>query len=60
MSYVWLKDAVTILGDDEMLKKKQGFRGRMIIGTSFAGFLILAAALARWQESQKDEKDTVE
>ncbi|KAF1985946.1 hypothetical protein K402DRAFT_412964 [Aulographum hederae CBS 113979] len=31
-SYVWLKDAVTILGEDETLKKKQGRTGRMIIG----------------------------
>jgi cardiolipin synthase len=55
MSYVWRKDVVVILGNDEALKKKQGFRGRMIIGTSFAGFLILAAALAKWEEWKKDE-----
>lgn len=56
MSYVWRKDVVVILGNDEELKRKQGFRGRMIIGTSFAGFLILAAALARWEDKKKQDK----
>ncbi|KAK7728068.1 hypothetical protein SLS57_002538 [Botryosphaeria dothidea] len=35
-SYAILKDVVTILGSNEALKKKQGARGRAIIGTSFA------------------------
>jgi cardiolipin synthase len=42
-SYAWKKDVVKILGNNEVLKKKQGFRGRMIIGISYAVFTALAA-----------------
>ncbi|KAK3048192.1 hypothetical protein LTS18_012992, partial [Coniosporium uncinatum] len=41
-SYVFLKDAVKILGEDEELKRRQGFRGRAVIGWSFAGVVGLA------------------
>jgi cardiolipin synthase len=47
--YAWRKDVVTILGENEALKRKQGFRGRMIVGVSFAVFGALAAELARRQ-----------
>ncbi|KAF2087606.1 hypothetical protein K490DRAFT_18995, partial [Saccharata proteae CBS 121410] len=41
-SYAFLRNAVTILGDNEALKKKQGVRGRMVILVSFAA--VCAAA----------------
>lgn len=54
-SYVWRKDVVKILGDDEALKKKQGFRGRAILGASLASFVVLAGILAaKKQTSAKD------
>ena len=56
-SYVWKKDAVRILGDDEALKRKQGFRGRMIIGVSFASFLALAVELWRREQSRGNDRD---
>jgi len=49
-SYVWRKDVVHILGTDEVLKKKQGYRGRMIIGLSFATFFALALELWRCEK----------
>jgi cardiolipin synthase (CMP-forming) len=58
-SYVWRKDVVKILGPDEELKRKQGFRGRMILGTSFAGFLALAAFLAgKENDSHSSHQDS--
>jgi cardiolipin synthase len=54
LSYVWTKSAVKILGDDEVLKKKQGFRGRMIIAGTFGSIVALAAALW-YRELQKKE-----
>lgn len=53
-SYAWIKDAVTILGTDEELKKKQGVRGRAIIGTSFAAVVALAFVLGQ-REERNDE-----
>lgn len=53
-SYVWKKDVVRILGKDEALKKKQGFRGRMIIGLSFTTFIALALEL--WRREKTDEE----
>jgi cardiolipin synthase len=53
-SYVWRKDVVRILGKDEALKKKQGFRGRMIIGLSFTAFIALALEL--WRREKTDEE----
>ncbi|CAI6333350.1 unnamed protein product [Periconia digitata] len=52
LSYAWLKDAVTILGEDEKLKKKQGFRGRMIIAGTFGSVVLVAAGLW-WKELEK-------
>lgn len=55
-SYLWTRDAVVILGDDEALKKKQGFRGRAIIGVSFATFNALAIYFALGEQQQREEK----
>ena len=57
LDYVWDKRAVTILGSDEALKKKQGFRGRAIIGVSFAAFAGLAAWLAAQQRDAVGEAE---
>ncbi|KAL1636773.1 hypothetical protein SLS58_009612 [Diplodia intermedia] len=56
-SYAILKDAVTILGSNEALKRKQGARGRAIIGASF-GLVCLAAAWwgVRVQQLEEDKK----
>jgi cardiolipin synthase (CMP-forming) len=43
-SYAWRKDVVKILGEDEGLKARQGLRGRMVIGVSFA----VVVGLAGW------------
>jgi cardiolipin synthase len=51
-SYLWTKDAVRILGTNEELKRKQGFRGRMVLGVSFAAFLALAVEL--WRRESND------
>jgi cardiolipin synthase (CMP-forming) len=51
MSYAFLKNAVRILGEDEELKRKQGMRGRAIIGISFASCL----GLAGWFAVEKRE-----
>lgn len=57
-SYLWRKDAVRILGTNEELKRKQGFRGRAVLGVSFAAFLALAVELARRQnENVRDGKE---
>jgi cardiolipin synthase len=59
-SYVWRKDVVKILGDDEALKKKQGFRGRAILGVSLASFVILAGVLAARQQNSSQDSDPTE
>lgn len=51
LSYAFLKKAVTILGEDEVLKAKQGARGRAIIGVTF-GTVVVAAL---WIAVMKDE-----
>ncbi|ORY16113.1 CDP-alcohol phosphatidyltransferase-domain-containing protein [Clohesyomyces aquaticus] len=62
LSYTWTKDAVKILGHDEALKLKQGFRGRMIVGGAFGAVTIIAAGLHLrdriWNEDEvkEDEK----
>ncbi|KAK0631193.1 putative CDP-alcohol phosphatidyltransferase class-I family protein C22A12.08c [Lasiodiplodia hormozganensis] len=55
-SYAILKDAVTILGSNEALKKRQGARGRAIIGASF-GLVCLGAAwwAVRAQQLEEDK-----
>ncbi|KAF2668923.1 hypothetical protein BT63DRAFT_245980 [Microthyrium microscopicum] len=55
-SYVWRKDVVKILGTDEELKKKQGFRGRAILGLSLASFVVLAGVFAAKERANEDEK----
>jgi cardiolipin synthase len=52
-SYLWSRDAVVILGEDEALKKKQGFRGRVILGVSSAAFVALAARFALQEQEEK-------
>jgi cardiolipin synthase len=52
LSYCWTKDAVKILGENEALKKKQGFRGRAVVGGSF-GLVIVVAAWLAWKEWEK-------
>ena len=44
-SYVWVRDAVRILGSDEALKRRQGRRGRALIGVSFAAFVAFSVWL---------------
>lgn len=46
LSYVARRDAVTILGTDEALKRRQGLRGRAILGSGFGAVIILSAVLA--------------
>lgn len=53
LSYAWMKSAVKILGDDEALKKKQGFRGRMIIAVTFGS--VIAGAAWLWVKEQGKE-----
>ncbi|OCK75818.1 hypothetical protein K432DRAFT_408688 [Lepidopterella palustris CBS 459.81] len=48
LSYAFNKEAVRILGTDERLKRRQGFRGRMVVGGSFGVVLSVTAWLA-WQ-----------
>ena len=55
-SYVWRKDVVRILGTDEALKKKQSRRGRMIIGLSYAAFVVLALELWRREKIQSEDE----
>ncbi|KAE9975195.1 hypothetical protein EG328_003419 [Venturia inaequalis] len=55
-SYLWRKDAVQILGTDEALKRKQGFRGRAALGISFAAFLALSMELARRENDRAIQK----
>ena len=59
-SYTWRKDAVKILGEDEGLKRRQGFRGRAIIGVSFAGFVGLAAWFALSEAEGDSENEAQE
>lgn len=54
LEYTWKKDAVKILGGNEELKRKQGFRGRMIMLTSYGAFIAVAAAL--WFRGYTQEK----
>lgn len=60
LEYTWEKDAVKILGGNEELKRKQGFRGRMIMATSYGAFIAVAAALwfrgSQGNETEEQEK----
>ena len=61
LEYTWKKDAVKILGGNEELKRKQGFRGRTIMLTSYGAFIAVAAALwfrgSSTDETEKQEKE---
>lgn len=52
LEYTWSKKAVVILGGDEELKRKQGFRGRMIMAGGYGAFIVLAAWL--WYKGNGD------
>lgn len=54
LEYTWSKKAVVILGGDEALKRKQGFRGRMIMAGGFGSFIALALYL--WYNDEVEEK----
>ncbi|KAK8246723.1 hypothetical protein HDK90DRAFT_406888, partial [Phyllosticta capitalensis] len=60
-SYAVLKNAVTILGSDDQLKKRQGAIGRRIIGSSFAAVCVGAMAWAvgvdGWFSNDKGEDE---
>jgi cardiolipin synthase (CMP-forming) len=55
-TYVWRGDRVVILGSDEALKRKQGVRGRVILGSSFLTFLVIAGILGKRGEKHGDEQ----
>ncbi|KAF2866624.1 hypothetical protein BDV95DRAFT_611676 [Massariosphaeria phaeospora] len=57
LEYAVKREAVKILGDDEALKKKQGVRGRMIIGTTFGSVAALALWLWVTQKGRKKEEE---
>lgn len=52
LSYAFLKNAVTILGENEELKAKQGARGRAIIGVTFGGVVAYAVWLALTHDAE--------
>lgn len=54
LSYAFLKNAVTILGTDEVLKAKQGRRGRAIIGVGFGSVVAVAAYFALHVDGEGD------
>ncbi|KAK7520783.1 uncharacterized protein IWZ02DRAFT_469678 [Phyllosticta citriasiana] len=56
-SYAILKNAVTILGQDDALKKRQGVVGRRIIGGSFAAVCVAATAWAVFVDGWLKGKD---
>jgi cardiolipin synthase len=56
LEYTWSKKAVVILGGDEALKRKQGFRGRMIMAGGYGSFIALAAYLWFNGEAEEDLK----
>ncbi|KAK7532692.1 CDP-alcohol phosphatidyltransferase-domain-containing protein, partial [Phyllosticta paracitricarpa] len=56
-SYAILKNAVTILGQDDALKKRQGAVGRRIIGGSFAAVCVAATAWAVFVDGWLKGKD---
>jgi cardiolipin synthase len=60
LEYTWSKKAVVILGGDEALKRKQGFRGRMIMASGFGSFIALAAWLWYSSKASEEAEETVE
>ncbi|KAF2474239.1 uncharacterized protein BDR25DRAFT_340787 [Lindgomyces ingoldianus] len=59
LSYTWKKDAVKILGHDEALKRKQGFRGRMVVGAGF-GVVIAVAAWLYFRDWKREEDKAIQ
>lgn len=60
LEYTWSKKAVVILGGDEALKRKQGFRGRMIMASGFGSFIALAAWFWYNGTAEEDAKKPLE
>ncbi|KAI8940848.1 hypothetical protein NX059_002109 [Plenodomus lindquistii] len=60
LEYTWLKKAVVILGGDEALKRKQGFRGRMIMASGFGSFIALAVYLWYNEQAEKELEKSIE
>jgi cardiolipin synthase len=60
LEYTWSKKAVVILGGDEALKRKQGFRGRMIMAGGFGSFIALAAWLWYNEAARKEAEKAIE
>ena len=60
LEYTWSKKAVVILGGDEALKRKQGFRGRMIMASGFGSFIALAAWLWYNENARKEAEKKIE
>jgi cardiolipin synthase len=60
LEYTWSKKAVVILGGDEALKRKQGFRGRMIMASGFGSFIALAAWLWYNEAARKEAEEAIE
>jgi cardiolipin synthase len=60
LEYTWSKKAVVILGGDEALKRKQGFRGRMIMAGGFGSFIALAAWLWYKEAARKEAEEAIE
>lgn len=60
LSYAVLKDAVTILGNEEALKAKQGRMGRGIIGVLFGGVVFIAGWYFVNDTSRKRGKESEE
>jgi cardiolipin synthase len=60
LEYTWSKKAVVILGGDEALKRKQGFRGRMIMASGFGSFIALAAWLWYNDVARKEAEEIFE
>jgi cardiolipin synthase len=60
LEYTWSKKAVVILGGDEALKRKQGFRGRMIMASGFGSFIVFAAWLWYNGEARKEAEEVIE
>lgn len=58
LEYTWSKKAVVILGGDEELKRKQGFRGRMIMLSGYGSFIALAAWLWFRGDDKKEDLET--
>ncbi|KAI1520990.1 CDP-OH-P-transf domain containing protein [Pyrenophora tritici-repentis] len=57
LEYTWSRKAVVILGGNEALKKKQSFRGRMIMASGFGSFIALAVYLWYNGEAERNIKE---